>query len=167
MTAYREVDAPGLTAFAKHISIAETLYGVNLDLLHHPERLTDDELQRSFLQTWGDLWEQLDQARAIVFRLKRDTAAFDAARGRGGDPYLVAAGIIPITQKMREATVMAIAALRACVPEVIVPASRPTAPGGVVDSGSVTKSSLTWARVVFFFMTILVGTLARCALYMD
>ncbi|MBA3397391.1 MAG: hypothetical protein H0T89_32495 [Deltaproteobacteria bacterium] len=170
MMAYREsADTSELAAFANHISIAETLLNVNLELLEQLGLQEEAELRRAYLQSWGDLWEQLDQARAIVVRLARDVSAYQVARARAGDPYLVAAGMIRINEAMREATVTAIATLRACVPEVVVPSTvKPMArePGGARPAVSSRPSRLFGPRAAYF-LGMLILVLVRCCLYMD
>ncbi|HEY4178425.1 MAG TPA: hypothetical protein VGM90_16375 [Kofleriaceae bacterium] len=85
----------------------------------------DQETNRSYLDTWRDLWEQLDQARGVIIQLGRDSALFDAARVRAGDPLLVAGGVVPLSEPMREAARDAITALRAAVPEIVIPEPPP------------------------------------------
>ena len=147
---YRQPDHSALETFASHLSIAETMLGVHRDLLARLWR--EPDLRDSYLKSWGELWEQLDEARAIVGRLERDGRAYDVERQRAGDPYLAAAGLVAVTPAMREATQAAIAALRACAPEIVVPEPDPR-PAPVLQP---------WVMSTFW-LTVLVVALRCCA----
>jgi len=167
--AYREEDRSELAAFKQHIEIAETLLGVNADLSEQLVSDTDDdgELRRARGETWGNLWEQLVQARTIVARLGRDVGPFDAERARAGNPYHVAAGMARIEEPMRVATRAAIDALRVAIPEVVIPvaAKTPTpADTGIPRRPAASHFRMTpmvWAQVGSFVAIVLVA-LARC-----
>ena len=128
MIAYRDPDFSELETFLKHISIAETLFGVNADLAATLSAIRDPDLEQSYRQTWNDAWEQLAQARAIVVRVGRDVTTIDGHRARAGDHNLVAAGLQPITREMRVAAKSTIMALRRALPESAIadgPSHRP------------------------------------------
>lgn len=127
MTTYRDPDFSELESFLKHISIAETLLGVNADLAARLSTERDANVEQSYRQAWNDAWEQLAQARAIVVRLGRDVTRIDAERARAGDYHLVAAGLVPIQREMRVAAKATILALRRALPESTIadgPANR-------------------------------------------
>lgn len=81
MTAYRDAGTFELSTFAKHISIAETLLGVNADLRAQLSSNDDPEFDRSYRQTWGDLWEQLVRL-ARSWRACRETYRRSMRRAR-------------------------------------------------------------------------------------
>lgn len=116
---YRDPDPSALTAFANHVTIAETLYGAHLDLGVRLAHEWDSELQQDYLMTWVQLWDQLEEARRIATQLGRDVTTVDAAERRA-NPYAVDAAI---TEAHRDATRTAFVEVRRCMPEIVVPSS--------------------------------------------
>jgi hypothetical protein len=164
MTPFREPDRSALATFAQHVSIAETLLGVIADLTAQVGIEADgNDTQRARGEAWSSLWEQLGQARAIAARLARDVTAFNAARVRAGDPYVVAAQLAPIPPAMRSAAVDAIAALRAAIPEVVVPS-----PPQPAEGATPTSPGSTWGwrpgAIFWFRIGILVALLLAALL---
>lgn len=80
-----------------------------------------DELWRTQREAWGNLWSQLNDARSIVADLGRDLTGFDEIRQSIGDVHSQAAGLTPLNKGMLRAASNAINALRAAVPEIVVP----------------------------------------------
>jgi hypothetical protein len=146
MQPYREPDRSELADFAQHISIAETLY---VEFTSYPGRVQAmlkqkdfstellSELQWQGAAAWERLWEQLRQARDIAARLGRDVTSFDIARKRAGDIWgggtsLELGAWQGAGQRQRgrlvtwraaphEPARAAIAAMRAAIPEVVIP----------------------------------------------
>lgn len=127
MTAFRDPDRSELGTFAQHLSIAETLMGVQheLDQALHPDSTREERMASA--QAWNDLWIQLQQARAIATRFGRDVAAYDVAFARGGsciDDPVMGLRIAPCA---RTAVAEALDALRAAFPEIVIPRPPPPA----------------------------------------
>lgn len=163
-TPYREEARSELAAFKLHIEVAETLLGVHADFSRALVHDTDDlgELRRARGEAWGNLWVQIEEARAIVARLGRDLGPFEAERVRAGNPYLIAAGMTRVDQGMLAATTAAIAALRAAVPEVVIPVARPE-PGSEAPAAA----GITWMTPMVRFqigslVVAVIVALARC-----
>lgn len=147
--AFREaVDGVTGNLFATHIGIA-------IDALNRIEALTrniatlgggvaQDAMDRwayEWAKGWQDAWDQLGEARTIAMRFGRDVSRFDEARAAAGDIYVDAASgsavqvarTVHMSWQTRstEPAKRAIAALRAAMPEVVVPG--PTPPTRPVD----------------------------------
>ena len=174
MPPFREENHGALTAFEKHISIAEALLNTIAEISDRLVTYNDTELKRSRGDAWSDLWEKLQQARSITLRLGRDVTAFDAICARLQDPYMVAAQLGPIREEMRSSAIEAIEALRLAVPEVVIPSSlkmAPTAaPGGSgvtarnfsIPRRSVWDSPMVRYRIGVFIVVLIVASI-RCA----
>lgn len=127
MSEYRDADRTELSTFAQHISIAETMLGLEVEQTAglHPKSYPEELLAPA--QSWDGAWEQLGQARALAIRLGRDVSAYDAALARSGARVRDGVKGIVVAPVARAAAHEAIAALRAAFPEVVVP-QQPPAP---------------------------------------
>ena len=124
---FREDNHTDLAMFEKHISIAEELLNTIVELSAQLATYTDPELVRSRGDAWTGLWEQLQQARAIVERLGRDVAPYDAICGGLENPYIVSGRLGAIKRELLAAALAAMNALRATAPEIVIPSALTTA----------------------------------------
>ena len=142
---FREGPIDGVSAnlFSTHIGIAndaieriEALAQRIATIDAAANQATMDSLAHSWSKGWQDVWDQLGEARAIVVRFGRDVSKFDEARAAAGDIYLDAASgravrdgrYTHITWKNKSTGYarLAIAALSAVMPEVVVVNTVPT-----------------------------------------
>lgn len=129
MEPFRDEDRSQLATFAQHIKLAETFLGIAGELSDGLNSDSTPDERRAPSETWVNLWEQLGQARAIAVRFDRDVAAYDAARAKASNPYLLVAASARITGPLRAIAREAIAGLRAAFPEVVVPEPKPLGAG--------------------------------------
>jgi hypothetical protein len=97
-------------------------------------QLLIDAFVTAFSKSWETVWEQLQEARALVAAKQRDVTGYDRAREAAGDIYLPASGKAiqlgnAVKISWRNASTKpahdAIAALKAAMPEVVVVAQAP------------------------------------------
>jgi len=170
MTPYREDWRAQFAELATHVGNADGLLEVNGELYQQLALMTNRSVDadRACLDTWRDLWTELDRARAILVGLGRDTKQFDAAREQAGNPLLVVGRLTPLREPMRAAARDAIAAARAAIPEISMPKIPRSAPV-IIDPRSF-ELSRRWRlspriqiRLALFFLS-LVATIVVIAI---
>ena len=157
MTTFRDPDRSELAAFAHHISIAETMIELNAELTGGLHAKSTNEERRAPQQAWEDVFEQAVQARAIAVRCGRDVSAFDAAWARTGAKTPIYGKGTVVATPARQAALEALDALRAAIPEVVVPRKAPPKTEMVDTAPMFSPSPITIYRLVLLGTVLLLA----------
>lgn len=145
------------TRFAQHIAVAEDALDRVADVLRRikagdgftPDELT--QLVRDVRVGWENVWDHLEQARAIAAAKRRDLTAYNEARAAAGDIWNDIVSDEPLIGRVVDVTLrvpldyarLAVAALRAAMPEVVVAQRAPLDVDLSTRSGKVLKHTYT------------------------
>ena len=166
---YRDAHPADHARFAQHVALAEMKLR-DYRSFHERVRLSAqitpvdpaslDRLADQACDAWYQMWQQLVEARAIVAAAGRDTSVFDSAREDIADLDIAKVdrgawrlGFLSVERTLTyqaasdEAPTTAIEALRAAMPEVVIP----------TDDGApapVLARSFPWALVLALFAVI-------------